>query len=190
MPNQSPSINSANPDSFAELYEKYKNLVFKTAFLILGDASEAEEALQEVFLLVYRSLERYDAKKGAFSTWLHRITLNYCLSHRRKRRLIEEGLEGEPQRIIDPKNDPGERIEKEPFYKVIQALSNKQKAVIILRYYWELPYAEIASILNVPLGTVKSRLESALNMLRKSLGEETLGIGSRMPKNVEEEDEL
>ena len=71
-------------EAFAALFEQYKNLVFRSAYLILENVHDAEDALQEVFVLVYKSLASFDPGKGAFSTWLYRITINYCLNQRRK----------------------------------------------------------------------------------------------------------
>jgi RNA polymerase sigma-70 factor (ECF subfamily) len=162
-------------EAFAALFEQYKNLVYKTAYLILGDAHEAEDALQEVFLLVHKSLMSFDSRKGAFTTWLYRITLNFCLNHRRKRR--HSSLEDvSPTPAI---HFPGAQLaEEDSLWRATRSLSDKQQAVVILRYYWELPYAEIASILDVPLGTVKSRLDLALKTLRKILEEQEPGKGS------------
>jgi RNA polymerase sigma factor (sigma-70 family) len=195
LPNQliaAPPSQSADPQDFAALYEKYKKLVFKTAYLILGEANEAEEALQEIFLLVYRSLGQYDAQKGALSTWLHRITLNYCLSYRRKPHLAEEPLEATYELAAEPENDPQSWTESEPIYQAIRELSKKQKAVIILRYYWDLPYAEIAQILKIPLGTVKSRIVLALQTLRRELGgnECEKDNGPQLPANEEVKNEM
>ena len=159
-------------EAFAALFEQHKNLVYKTACLILGDAHEAEDALQEVFLLVHRSLTTFDARKGAFTTWLHRITLNFCLNHRRQKNhpSLEDVL---PTPAI---HFPGAQLaEEDALWRATRSLSDKQQAVVILRYYWELPYAEIASILEVPLGTVKSRLDLALKTLRKILEEQEPG---------------
>jgi len=158
-------------EAFAALFEQHKNLVYKTAYLILGDAHEAEDALQEVFLLVHKSLASFDSRKGAFTTWLYRITLNFCLNHRRKR--THSSLED-----ISPTpatHFPATRLaEEDALWQATRSLSDKQQAVVILRYYWDLPYAEIASILEVPLGTVKSRLDLALKTLRKILEEQEL----------------
>src|SRR5512142_275952 len=79
--------------AFANLFERYKRLVYKTAYLMLGDRAEADDALQEVFVRVYQSLASFDSRKGAFTTWLYRITLNYCLGHHRKRRISTEPLD-------------------------------------------------------------------------------------------------
>jgi RNA polymerase sigma-70 factor (ECF subfamily) len=156
-------------EAFAALFEQYKNLVYKTAYLILDDAVEAEDVLQEVFLLVYKSLSSFDPRKGAFTTWLHRITLNSCLNHRRKRH--PSSLEDVSHILVS--EFPGEQLaESESILRAMHTLSDKQQAVIVLRYYWDLPYAEIASILEIPLGTVKSRLDLGLKTLRKALEEQ------------------
>lgn len=162
-------------EAFAAIFEQHKNLVYKTAYLILGDPHEAEDALQEVFLLVHKSLSSFDARKGAFTTWLYRITLNFCLNYRRKRRHPSlEDVSPAPATHF-----PAARMaEEDSLWRATRSLSDKQQTVVILRYYWELPYAEIASILDVPLGTVKSRLDLALKTLRKILEEQELGRDS------------
>jgi RNA polymerase sigma-70 factor (ECF subfamily) len=166
---------AGNREAFATLFEQYKNLVYKTAYLMLGDAHEAEDALQEVFLQVHKSLSSFDSRKGALSTWLYRITLNFCLNHRRKRQYVSlEDISPTPSTHF-----PDTRLaEEDSLWQATRSLSDKQQAVVILRYYWELPYAEIASILEVPLGTVKSRLDLALKTLKKILEEQELGKDS------------
>jgi len=162
-------------EAFAALFEQYKNMVYKTAYLIVGNAHDAEDALQEVFLLVHKSLSSFDSRKGAFTTWLYRITLNFCLNHRRKRQQASlEDVSPTPAT-----NFPGARLaEEDSLWQATRSLSDKQQAVVILRYYWDLPYAEIASILDIPLGTVKSRLDLALKTLRKVLEEQERGKDS------------
>ena len=155
---------AGDEQAFAELFHRYKNLVYKTAYLMLGDADEAEDVLQEVFVQVYKSLDAYDPGKGAFTTWLHRITVNRCLNWRRKRH---------PSLPLDrvhiPLPSPEGRMEEKAVWQAVKGLSDKLRAVVVLRYYWELSYAEIAQILDIPLGTVKSRLNLALRTLRKEL---------------------
>jgi RNA polymerase sigma-70 factor (ECF subfamily) len=167
---------AGNREAFAAIFEQYKNLVYKTAYLILGDMHEAEDALQEVFLLVHKSLGTFDARKGAFTTWLHRITLNFCLNHRRRRGRHAALEDVSPAPATD---FPATRLaEEDALWRATRSLSDRQQAVVILRYYWDLPYAEIAAILEVPLGTVKSRLDLALKTLRKILEEREPGNGS------------
>ncbi|GAP22006.1 RNA polymerase sigma factor, sigma-70 family [Leptolinea tardivitalis] len=158
-------------DDFGQLFEEHKNLVYKTAYLMYGNKDDADEALQEVFLLVFHSLGMYDPAKGALTTWLHRITINYCLGHKRKQRLQLDSLD-ENQNLASEESVE-KRIQsvaaRREIRKAIMQLSEKLRAVIVLRYYWELPYAEIASILDIPLGTVKSRLDLALHTLEKNI---------------------
>jgi len=168
---------SGDREAFAVLFEQHKNLVYKTAYLMLGEATEAEDALQEIFVQVYKSLSGFDPAKAAFTTWLYRVTFNYCLNYRRKKRSFMLPLED-----ISPalKSEfPSARLaEQEILQQAIGKLTDKQRAVIILRYFWDLPYAEIAQILDVPLGTVKSRIDLALKTLRKGIEGQECDKGS------------
>jgi RNA polymerase sigma-70 factor (ECF subfamily) len=162
-----PTRMNEHEKAVGELFEKYKNLVFKTAYLMFGNREEAEEALQEVFLQVYRFLPGYDPAKGAMTTWLHRITINYCLRHRQDHKISlesldeidvtssEESIEAHLQATMDA----------QWIRDAIPGLSGKLRAVIILRYYWDLSYKEISEVLSIPLGTVKSRIDLALRTL-------------------------
>jgi len=167
-----PRSQAGDQEAWAGLFERYKNLIYKTAYLMLGNAGEAEDALQEVFIRVHRSLSAFEPSKGSFATWLHRITVNHCLNQRRRRRFLVVALdEVSPASLSGdcplPEGQLGEELAVQ---QALGRLSDKQRAVVILRYYWEMSYAEIARILEIPLGTVKSRLNLALKTLRKELG--------------------
>ncbi len=170
--------------AFTELFEQYKNLVFKTAYLMLDNPAEAEDALQEVFVLIHKGLRGFDPRKGAFTTWLYSITVHYCLNHRRKRSFVSLPLEAAEEA---PSSEAAgtSLAEEEAIRQAVSALSEKQRAVVILRYYWELPYAEISRILNIPLGTVKSRLDLALRTLRRTLEAEDKELESRSAPKLE-----
>lgn len=162
---------TGDEELFARLFHQYKNLVFKTAFLLLNDQQEAEDALQEVFLRVYKALPTFDLEKGAFTTWLYRITVNYCLDRRRRHRSIII-LPLDKMRSLAGANPPrfAEQMENgDAVFQAVGRLSDKLRAVLILRYYLDLPYKEIAEILEIPEGTVKSRLNLALKTLRREL---------------------
>lgn len=151
--------------AFAGLFEQYKNLVYKTAYLMLGDAQDAEDALQDVFWQVYRSLESYDPARGAFTTWLHRLTVNHCLN--RQRRGAPPSTHDEPR---SGAGSPEHLVELDDTVQfLLQELSEKHRAVVVLRYVWDLSYEEIAEILDIPLGTVQSRLHTALKSVRQRL---------------------
>ena len=163
----SPTEKEQHEKAFSDLFEKYKNLVYKTAFLMYGSQEDADEALQEVFIQVYRFLPGYDPQRSAMTTWLHRITINCCLVNKRKHTIPVEPLEdvGIPALEEPVENRVQASIDRQTVRLAIMALSDKQRAVIVLRYYWDLPYKEIAQILTIPLGTVKSRIDLALKTL-------------------------
>jgi RNA polymerase sigma-70 factor (ECF subfamily) len=157
--------------AFSDLFHKYRNLVYKTAYLILDNAADAEDVLQEVFIQVHKSLSTFQPSKGAFTTWLYRITVNHCLNRRRKRHLFVLSLDEVSSVLLtDPTSSLESRsAEEEATKQALGQLSEKLRMVVILRYYWELSYAEMAQILGVPVGTVKSRLNFALKTLRRQL---------------------
>lgn len=162
---------SGDREAFAILFEQYKNLVYKTAYLMLGEPTEAEDALQEVFVQVYKSLSGFDPRKAAFTTWLYRVTFNHCLNHRRRKHPFTLPLEDFSAALKS--EFPGAQLaDEEVLQQAVGRLTDRQRAVVILRYFWDLPYAEIAQILEVPLGTVKSRIDLALKTLRKVLEEQ------------------
>lgn len=177
--------------AFAALFEQYKNLVFRSAYLILGNTEDAEDALQEVFVLVYRSLGSFDATKAAFTTWLHRVTINHCLNFRRKHNRALLPLD---EVMLKSEFPDSHLANEEAIWQAIHALSEKLQVVVILHYYWELPYAEIAQILEIPLGTVKSRLDLAIKTLRKLLDKQNFRsrpvMGVAAQSGLEVSDEL
>ena len=160
---------AGDADAFGLLFAHYKNLVFRTAYLMLGTATDAEDVLQEVFLQVHRSLDGYDPHRGSFSTWLHRITVNRCFNWRRDRH-VSESLEG----VAD---EDGEAIrlsmdslaDRDSVRCALDGLSDRLRVTVVLRYYWSLSYEEIADVLDLPLGTVKSRLNQAMRNLKDEL---------------------
>lgn len=155
--------------AYGEIFEQYKNLVYKTAYLVLDNPHEAEDALQEIFVKVYQSLDKYQPSKAAFSTWLYRITLNHCLNQRRRPLLAPDTLENlelasQPLRTLED-----QFADEQAIQQALNRLSVKLRAVIVLRYYHELAYGEIAQILEIPLGTVQSRLNQGMKKIQDAL---------------------
>lgn len=160
---------AGDQNAFGEIFEQYKNLVYKTAYLLLDNPYEAEDAIQEIFVKVYRSLDQYQPSKSAFSTWLYRITVNHCLNQRRKPLLALATLEksrslSQPLRTLED-----QFADEQAIQQALNCLSAKLRAVIVLRYYHELSYAEIAQILEIPLGTVQSRLNQGMKKIQHAL---------------------
>jgi RNA polymerase sigma-70 factor, ECF subfamily len=161
---------AGDEEAFGLLFEQYKNLVYRTTYLTLGTASDAEDILQEVFLQVYRSLDEYDPGRGAFSTWLYRVTVNRCLNWRRGRPPTGSLEEVAHEQIQSGAHLlPDHYAEEDSVRRALDRLSRKLRVVVILRHYWDLSYAEIAEIMDLPLGTVKSRLNHAMRLMRDDL---------------------
>jgi RNA polymerase sigma-70 factor, ECF subfamily len=160
---------AGDEEAFALLFEEYKNLVYRAAFLTLGNAADAEDVLQEVFIQVHHSVDSYDPRHGAFTTWLHRITVNRCLNWRCGLHRAEslEKVAEEPAGNTAP---PADRFaEDDCVRRALGNLSRKLRVVVILRHHCDLSYAQIADIMDLPLGTVKSRLNLALRLLHDDL---------------------
>jgi RNA polymerase sigma-70 factor, ECF subfamily len=156
--------------AFADCFHKYKNMVYKTALLLLDSAEDAEDALQEVFMQIHRSRHTYDPNRAALSTWIYRITVNHCNSRRRKtawRTWITDrlGMGASPQHVPSPEEKLGDTAVR----LATQQLNDKLRTILVLRFYNDLAYEEIAEILEIPVGTAKSRTNYALTTLRQKL---------------------
>jgi RNA polymerase sigma-70 factor, ECF subfamily len=160
---------AGDQEAFGHLFEQYKNLVYRTTYLSLGSAADADDILQEVFLQLYRSLSAYDPSRGSLSTWLYRITVNRCLNWRRRRRPADSLEALDEERLGNSLLVSDCYAEDEPVRRALAGLSRKLRVVVVVRHYCDLSYAEIAEITDLPLGTVESRLTLAMRQLRAEL---------------------
>ena len=162
---------TGNLSAFEAMYRQYERLVFRNAYLITGTKEEAEDVLQEVFLSVWKSRHTFDPGKSKLTTWLHRITVNECF--RKKHKQDPEQCSLDDIDIASPQdNQEDSFITKEEYGELMKAmndLDHKHRAVLVLRYFNELSYDEIAQAMEIPLGTVKSRIFQALSTLRSRL---------------------
>jgi RNA polymerase sigma-70 factor (ECF subfamily) len=171
--------------AFDELYNRYQELVRRFLFSLTWDQEIAEDYLQEVFLRLYRARESYEPT-GKFRTYILQIAKNYYLTQRKKsaRRAGEVSLAQEQKDGFKPYENirASERVEPEIHlleeyrrWKVRQAISllpEAQKLVFVMSHFENMKYTEIAEILAVPVGTVKSRMFGAVRTLRTLLKEE------------------
>ncbi|MFC1564299.1 RNA polymerase sigma factor [candidate division KSB1 bacterium] len=185
--NNSPSDESlieqfkeGNIYAFDELVRRYKDQLVNFAYRFLGDKDDAEDIVQETLLRVYRKKDAYKSV-AKFSTWIYTITGNLAKTElrRRKRRKILSlsniGYEDKDFDLKDEESDPEEDVDQVISSKIIQdaiqSLPEKFKEVIIFRDIQELSYEEISSIVNIPLGTVKSRVNRGRLKLQEKLSE-------------------
>ena len=159
-----------DPQAFEEIVKLYEKRIYNLSFRMMGNHEDANDLAQEAFIRVYHSIEQFrgDAR---FSTWLYRIATNVCLDELRKRsRRQTESLDepvptadGEVLREIpDWANNPEEELDRSEIQNMvqrgIQALPDEQRTALILRDLQGHTYEEIAEILDISLGTVKSRI--------------------------------
>ena len=160
-------------NAFESLYRQYEKLVLKNAFFIIGQKEEAEDVLQQVFLSVWKSRKTFDPEKGKLSTWLYRITVNECMKkqHHKKEPVMDLV---ENARLKEVTDDPVQSIMKKEQYesllKAVNNLDSKHRSILVLRYFNDLSYDDIAKVAGIPLGTVKSRINNGLRLLREKVG--------------------
>jgi len=168
--------------AFAELVERYKGPICNLAYRMLGHRQDAEDVAQEVFLHVFRALGQFDFDQR-FSPWIYRIAANLCLDRLRRHRGLVISLDAPLdqdhrfyRQIPDPTAGPQELAEKAETGREIQAaidaLPEKYRMILILRHFHDLSYEDLAGALDLPLGTVKTRLFRAREFLRRRLASE------------------
>lgn len=154
-----------------ELFETYNKDVYRTCYYMLHHAADAEDVCQEVFITVFRSNWQ---QIEYLRTWLLRVTVNHCLNHIKKSRrqrekelrheqLSSTGTAKSAQQLLEEKETSVE------WAGYLSLLPVKQRTVISLRYVHDLGLSEIADILEIPVGTVKSRLHKGLRRMRSIL---------------------
>lgn len=151
---------------FEEIYEKLYQPLLRLSYGVLRNLDEAEEVLQEVFMKFYRYKDR--VKPEAYNSWLYRVTMNESISRLRKSRRVGT-VEEETLSYIKDRRE--ERFENYPaeLKDVILKLPPTHQIVLQLRFYDKYQVEEIAELLSLPVGTVKSRLHYALKYLKSEL---------------------
>lgn len=160
-----------DPASWHALVSRHRQAVFRLAYLILGNAPDAEDIAQEAFLKAYQALPRFDRQRP-LRPWLLRITRNLAFNRLRSRKR-QKGLFMRLVRQQTPPSFVGRELERssqtEVVWSGIRSLSRRDQEVIFMRYFLEMGEGEMADSLNVARGTVKSRLHRALNRLQGAL---------------------
>ena len=156
------------------VFKEYGDRLYKSAVFLTGSREEAEDVVQETFVRVLASIHGFEGRSSLY-TWLYRIFLNVIHDLRRKKYLHQKFLARyEPEENIVPIEDLIRSIDNETFAKSLgEAMKNqkmKHREIIVLRFYEGLKLREIAEILNVGIGTVKSRLHHGIKKIKKSIG--------------------
>ena len=156
--------------AFDLFYERYSQVIFNLCIRILRDEAEAQDAMQEIFVQIWKEAERFDPTRASAKTWLFTIARSRSLDRYRSmktvRKRIEEGSEEELQQIASEEDLQHSSIMQKYVGNALRQLTREQRLVLELSYYEGLTQEEIAERLGEPLGTVKSRIRAALIKLR------------------------
>ena len=182
---------SGSREAFGELVERYQDRLFNTLTRVLGSRDDASEVLQDAFVQAYTKLGSF---RGAsqFYTWIYRVALNLACSHRRRnmRRRDEQSVEqirelsgAEP---VDPSLQPEQTAVRTEQAELVQAalltISDEHREILVLREMEDCSYETIAEILNLPVGTVRSRLFRARLQLKERLENMFVGEDNLSPR--------
>ena len=165
---------TGDPAAWEEIVQRYHRRIYNICYRFAGSAEDAQDLTQEVFIRMYRTLDSFDVSKGAFTTWLTTMTRNLLVDHFRKTK--QERMTDSLDRTSSDREDAmplGERIPdegpapdsgvqsretREAVHMALGKLSPELREAVILRDLQDMDYREIATVLKVPEGTVKSRI--------------------------------
>ena len=168
-------VRKGSREALGFLIERYERPLFAYATRTLGDREVAADIFQETFLRVFKRRSTFDPKRR-FRPWLYQICLNLCRDHfRRRAKRQHSSLDDDENYIeaVDPEPLPEQQWERqklaERVQQAVQTLPPKQKTVFLLAHYQGLSYPEVSEILDIPVGTVKSRMYHAQKKLAELL---------------------
>lgn len=176
-------VRKGDHNAFGELVELYKDRVFALSYRMLGNRQEAEDVAQEAFIRAYTNIDRYQIDRK-FSTWLYRIATNLSIDRMRKKKpdyyldaevAGTDGLTMYSQVSADvqlPEDEVVSLEAQDGIHRAILSLPAKYRSAITLKYIQELSLKEISEILDLPIGTVKTRIHRGREALRKKLQEQ------------------
>jgi len=160
------SVRSGDPLAMGELYDRYSSLVYSVALRVLGDAGAAEDVLQEIFMQLWRKPGVFDSARGSLGAWLAVIARNRAIDTIRKRKpetdiedvivSVEPDLAGEAER----------KRAAEQVRRKLAEMPELQRSALEMAYFEGLTHSEIAAKTGTPLGTIKTRIRTALTSLR------------------------
>jgi RNA polymerase sigma-70 factor (ECF subfamily) len=168
---------AGNSASFGQLVRRYQDRLYNTMVHVVSSSEEAQDVCQEAFVQAFVKLETFQ-RSSAFYTWLYRIAFNVAISRRRRRKptvSVEQSREMTGEEPIDNHEPPHQRLEQAERVAQVQAalatLTEEHRSILILRELEGFAYETISELLDLPVGTVRSRLHRARLQLREQLKE-------------------
>lgn len=176
------ALENQSQEAFNKLHKRYYGSIFHLALKRVGDREEAEDIASITLAKAFKHLNQYN-ENFAFSTWLFRIANNNCIDYSRKKKIKKLDIQGDSDdenehnnpilNLNDDNLSPQAKLIRQQKHKqihnLIDNLSDQYKELVVLRYFEELSYEEIAEKLNIPMGTVKAKLFRAKEKLHEAL---------------------
>ena len=178
-------VQAGSLEALGVLYDRHRQLVYRTVLAITGDPEVASDLLQDVFLRLYRFIDRVDTSRP-LEPWLYRMSTNLAYTWVKRNNHWLRPLDEMAEWLTgSSKSTPHEMVERKDEWDQIQAalssLSLSQRVVVVLYYLNDLSLQEISEILEIPVGTVKSRLHYGRQTLKKKLGVRGLTDVDQLP---------
>ena len=176
-----------DPSAFQAIVERHRSMVYRVAYQFAGNHHDAEDIAQDVFIKVYRSLDRF-RQDAQLTSWMYRIVMNACIDHRRRQRsaiAAPFGDEAEQRMLNTPEGTPGpeDRAYAGELGQVLESeigrLPSGQRVVFVMRHHQGMKLCEIADALGLAEGTVKRQLHAAVHRLRQALTQANVTAGER-----------
>ncbi len=153
--------------ALSELYDRYLRPVYATGVRLLGDASLAEELVQDAFTSVWRGAKSYESERASFSTWLYRIARNRAVDLDRRRRVRPVSVGEGPLQAVPGGPEPEAGVDGWDVARALSRIPHEHREVLTLAYFEGLTQREISRRTGVPLGTIKSRTTAAMKRLHR-----------------------
>lgn len=158
-------------ESNRALFETYQRDVYRTCYYMVHDAADAEDLTQDVFITLFRTNREQIMQ---MKSWIMKVTVNHCLNHLRRRRSLQMKVSANPHLFTGTEGKPVDRLAEEresaaEWAGYLNHLPAKIRAVLTLRYMHDFSLSEISELLDIPLGTVKSRAHKGLRLMKQIL---------------------
>lgn len=172
-------VATGDEQAVAQLYDRFGSLVYRMAYQTMPTRAEAEDAVQEIFVRLWRTAERYDPKRAALVTWVMLISRRHLVDKLRRNQARVRASALEEAAVADgarPADDLGRMLDSERFAEIlekVQSLPELQRTVVMRAYLGGQTLRQIGEELDTPIGTIKSALSRALVRLRERTNEES-----------------
>jgi RNA polymerase sigma-70 factor (ECF subfamily) len=173
----------SDASAFEVIYDRHADAAFSLAYRMCAQRALAEDVVQEAFLSMWRSRARYDRQRGSVRTWVLGIVHNRAIDALRRRTVRDRGIvreEGIEERLVAPERTDAEYARREEAREIrgaLEQLPQEQSRVIELAYFGGMTHAQIAAMLDTPVGTVKGRMRLGLAKMRMALGDPAEVLG-------------